>query len=76
MSLDELGDCVSGTDTVESEIEKRYIENAIDEFLRRQTEEKRIIFIRRYWYFDSIQTINHQRLDNQNAGLAGGRHGN
>lgn len=57
MSLEELGDCVSGTDTVESEVEKRYIEKTIDEFLWRQTEEKRNIFIRRYWYFDSIKII-------------------
>lgn len=56
-SLDELGDCVSGTDNVESEIEKRHIESTIDNFLWRQSEEKRNIFIRRYWYFDSIESI-------------------
>ena len=56
-SLDELGDCVSGTNSVESEIEKRHIERTIDKFLWRQSEEKRNVFIRRYWYFDSIENI-------------------
>ncbi len=56
-SLDELDDCVSGTDTVESEIELKYIKSAIDNFLWLQTDEKRNVFIRRYWYFDSIESI-------------------
>ena len=56
-SLEELGDCVSGTESVESEIEKRHIENTIDKFLWQQGEEKRNIFIKRYWYFDSIESI-------------------
>ena len=56
-SLEELGDCVSGTDSIELEIEKRNIENTINKFLWRLDEEKRNVFIRRYWYFDSIETI-------------------
>lgn len=56
-SLDELGDCISGKDSVESEIESKHIVNTISKFLWRQGEEKRNIFIRRYWYFDSIETI-------------------
>lgn len=56
-SLEELGDCVSGSSSVESEIEKKHTENTIAKFLWRQNEEKRNIFIRRYWYFDSIESI-------------------
>lgn len=56
-SLEELEDCISGVDSVESEVEKRRIESTIDKFLWRQSEEKRNIFIRRYWYFDSIENI-------------------
>lgn len=56
-SLDELGECISGEDSIESEIEKKHIENAISEFLWKQKVEKRNIFIRRYWYFDSIDSI-------------------
>ena len=56
-SLEELGDCVSGTESVESEVEAKRIENIIDKFLWRQGIEKRNIFIRRYWYFDSVESI-------------------
>lgn len=56
-SLEELGDCVSGKDSVESEIEKKHIEKMIDKFLWQQSGEKRNVFIRRYWYFDSIEII-------------------
>lgn len=56
-SLDELGDCVSGRETVESTIENRRIEEAINSFLWRQTKEKRDVFILRYWYFESLQDI-------------------
>lgn len=56
-SLEELEDCVSGTDNVETELEKRHIESLLDTFLWKQGEEKRIIFIRRYWYFDSMEEI-------------------
>lgn len=57
ISLDELGDCVSGTYSVESEIENKRIESAIDTFLWQQSKEKRDVFLRRYWYFDPIETI-------------------
>lgn len=57
ISLDELGDCVSGRFSIESEIESKHIESIIDTFLWDQGYEKRNIFIRRYWYFDSIETI-------------------
>lgn len=59
-SLDELGDCVAGNDSVESEIENSFIASTISDFLWQQTEEKRNIFIRRYWYFDSIEIISKQ----------------
>lgn len=56
-SLEELDDCISGTKSVESEIEKRRIESIISKFLWQQGDEKKNIFIRRYWYFDSIESI-------------------
>lgn len=57
LSLEELGDCVSGTGSVESEMENRRIESAIDDFLWQQGEEKRNVFVRRYYYLDSIESI-------------------
>ena len=56
-SFEELGDCVSGRAYIETELENKHIEEAIDSFLWRQSEEKRNIFICRYWYFDSIASI-------------------
>ena len=56
-SLEELAECVSGKENVENEVENRRIEHLISVFLLKQTEEKRNIFIRRYWYFDSIVSI-------------------
>jgi len=56
-SLAELEECVSGGDSVESELESRRIEKAISDFLWQQDEAKRKAFIRRYWYFDPIAII-------------------
>ena len=56
-SFEELGDCVSGREYVENEVENRRIEQLIDTFLWQLEEEKRNIFIRRYWYFESIANI-------------------
>ncbi|MCL2427449.1 MAG: sigma-70 family RNA polymerase sigma factor [Oscillospiraceae bacterium] len=56
-SLSELEECVSGRDSVESELETKRIERALTEFLWNQDRDKRIIFVRRYWHFESITTI-------------------
>ncbi len=56
-SLEELEDCVSGRETVESEVENRRVERAVSQFLRRLPEEKRNVFLLRYWYFFSIGDI-------------------
>lgn len=57
LSLEELGECVSGRDSVENELENRRIEEVISAFLQAQSQEKRDVFLRRYWYFDSIEEI-------------------
>ena len=56
-SLEELAECVSGKENVENEVENRRVEELISAFLWEQPEEKRHIFIRRYWYFESIASI-------------------
>ncbi len=56
-SLSELGECVSGKTSVEDELENRRIEQAISHFLWQQEEEKRTVFLLRYWYFESIDQI-------------------
>lgn len=56
-SLEELEECVSGAASVESVVLEKEIEMAVSDFLWKQEEEKRNIFMRRYWYFDSIEEI-------------------
>jgi len=56
-SLEELGDCVSGKDFIETELKNQQIEQAISTFLEQQSEKKRSVFICRYWYFESIDSI-------------------
>ena len=56
-SLEELGECVSGAASVESELENKRIEELINGFLWKQDKEKRDVFILRYWYFESLDSI-------------------
>ena len=56
-SLEELGECVSGRESVETEVEARRLKELLDAFLWAQDEERRNIFLLRYWYFESIDGI-------------------
>ncbi len=56
-SLEELNECVSGNFSVEDEYESQRIAGIIDSFLHELPEDRRNIFIRRCWYFDSLQAI-------------------
>ena len=53
----ELADCVSGPEDVERSVEARLVAEAVSRFLRALPEEKRDMFLRRYWYCDSIGSI-------------------
>ncbi len=55
-SLDELAGCVAGC-SLEEEWEARELGRAIDRFLSQQTTQNRIIFLRRYWFGDSVKEI-------------------
>lgn len=55
--LDELRDIVSDSASVEQSIEQNELVAAIDIFLAGLSEEKRKIFVCRYWYFDSVSDI-------------------
>ncbi len=52
--LEELGDCVSGKDDVGREAEYKELLAAIDGFLTALPQRRRALFLRRYWYSDSI----------------------
>lgn len=55
--LDELIGIVSDTDSVEQEVDRKELVNAINSFLDALSPNKRSIFICRYWYFDSVFDI-------------------
>ncbi len=55
--LDELADCISDTDTVETKIEQQEMARIIREFLDTLPVTERRMFLRRYWYMDSIGSI-------------------
>ena len=55
--LDELAECVSGKDDIERQWEAKALVEEINRFLFSLSEERRHLFIRRYWYADSIAQI-------------------
>lgn len=55
--LDELAECVSDGKDPYKELEKEEIIKAINSFLEKLPQEKRIMFVRRYWYSDSVVDI-------------------
>ncbi len=56
IALEELGECV-GTSEVEENFDASITLCAINSFLEAQNAKKRNIFLRRYFYFDSIKEI-------------------
>lgn len=58
--LDELSEIVSGEESVEDDIIRNELIKTIDEFIETLSEERRYIFIRRYWYSDSVIFIANQ----------------
>lgn len=55
--LSELEECIQAPNTVETEIEAGYVAKLISDFLRTIDTESRCVFLRRYWYSDSIKDI-------------------
>ncbi len=45
---------------IETEAETGELRDAIERFLKEQPYEKRVVFMRRYWFFDSIEDISHR----------------
>lgn len=57
VSLEELSDCFSSLNDTESDISAKALSDIISCFLYTQSETNRKIFVRRYWYSDSIDEI-------------------
>lgn len=57
MALDELEDCLASSATVEDALTSRELSSVLDRFLDTLDQENRVMFVRRYWYSDSISEI-------------------
>lgn len=53
LPLDELAECIPAAHMTESQLEDAEIARVISVWLRTLSAEKRQLFVRRYWYFDS-----------------------
>lgn len=56
LSLDELVGCIPDESLLET-LDARELGRCIDRFLDVQTKENRVIFLRRYWFGDSVRQI-------------------
>ena len=66
VSLEELNDCLPGGD-VEQVIDARELGRTMDRFLDLKSRESRYIFIRRYWFGDSVGEIARDLKMQENA---------
>ena len=60
VSLEELVGCISAVTRLDDEIEDDELANMISDFLYTLPEKECNVFLRRYWYFDSLEDICHR----------------
>jgi len=58
--LSEFEECIPSLENVEREFDDSEIAKYISEFLYSQSEQNRIIFVRRYWHCESVKQISKQ----------------
>ena len=57
IALEELCDAVGSGGDPQTQLDAKALGRAINGFLARQSRENRVIFLRRFWYGDSVQEI-------------------
>ncbi len=57
IALDELENCFPAPSSVEEEFHANEVARSIDRFLETLDRENRVLFVRRYWYSDSITDL-------------------
>ena len=60
LALEELENCASNAPTPEDDYQRKELRNAYIRFLDRLDITERRVFLRRYWYLDSIEAISKQ----------------
>lgn len=66
VALEELENCLTNHVTVEQEISAQELSRHIDRFLDTLDKTSRVMFVRRYWYSDSISDIAERFQTNNN----------
>ena len=56
-ALEELDDCVPSAFSVEQEVEALELSRLIDSWLRSQKTDERVLFVRRYYFGDSVKSL-------------------
>lgn len=57
LALDELSECVPASGAVDEAFDAKELAKAIDTFLDALPDAERRVFIRRYWYLDSVKDV-------------------
>lgn len=57
LMLSELSDCVHSTTNVEKEIEAKELSEVICNWLCKLSQDDRVLFLRRYWFGDSVNKL-------------------
>lgn len=57
ISLCELEECIPSGKSIDDAIEEQALSSAISDFLRTVSETEASVFVRRYWYFESVFEI-------------------
>lgn len=60
VAMSELEPILTAPDTVESEVEAKELARLLEQFLDTLSEENRVIFLRRYWFYDGYEEIARQ----------------
>ena len=60
LALAELEECLSGGSTPEEELDAKALTQAVAAYLQGQSPLKRAVFIRRYWYLNTVPVIARQ----------------
>ena len=57
LPFDELTECISDGKAIDEHIEAEELGKKLSEFISQMPAEDRVVFVRRYWYCDSIEDI-------------------
>ena len=57
VSLEEVADCLPSERTLDSELDARRLSELFNQWLATQSRTNRYIFVRRYWYMNSVKEI-------------------